>query len=106
MRWSLSSGWSDLWTLRRWILSVRLMMAVVVLVGGVVTFAWSSLGGGSGPSQTVVPEAQVEVMCRQAALETERLAREFEEQTGQPAQAFSAERCADGGPATPAPVDP
>ena len=82
-------------------LSVRIAWAAVVLAGVAASFAWG-LVGGSEPS--AAPEAQRDALCRQAAIASEQVAREYEKETGERANRFSAEECAHG--ADPGPLAP
>jgi hypothetical protein len=100
-RISISSGWHDLFTVQRWALWARFGLAVVGLVGAVTAFTWG-VGGepedepaGAAQQLPVLPKAQLEAYCRQGAAESQRIAREFEEQTGEDAQGYSKERCDD-----------
>ena len=92
VRWSISGGWSDIWTLRRWIMKLRIVWAAIALAGLVATYAWG-FTGASEPTVAPVSEAQMEALCGQAAVDSKRVAREFEEQTGEPANGFSKESC-------------
>ena len=84
-RWSIGSGWSDLWTLRRWIMSLRMVWIAFALVGAIATYAWGFGDSESSSAEPIqLPEAQMKTLCEQAAPQLEREARRFEEEMGRP----------------------
>lgn len=92
--WSISSGWSDIWTLRRWIMKLRIAWLAVGLIGAAATYAWGFSGSDSVPAPPPrLSGAQIESICHQAEIDTERFARELEKRTGGPAQGVSREDC-------------
>ena len=74
-------------------MSVRLAWAVFALVGLVAAYAWGFSGASEPTEPTVIPQAQMEALCAQAAVDSEQVARDFEKQTGEPARGFSKASC-------------
>ena len=92
--WSISSGWSDIWTLRRWIMKLRIAWLAVGLAGAAATYALGFSGSDSVPAPPPpLSAAQIEAVCHRAEIDTARIARDAEKQIGVPAQGVSKEDC-------------
>jgi hypothetical protein len=109
-RRSISGGWSDIWTLRRWMMWLRLGRAAVVLVVVAIGLAATVFGSHGSSSdapaqQPALTQAQLEALCHEGSLVAKREARRYERDTGKPANhEFSEESCAHGSP-PPGPAD-